>query len=98
MPPGRNKLLPYSVFTFQPLALLLIAVVPTCAVCITCQGSLTNCWGEMVDVEFALLSFELNAAGVMIINEGEANCKTALNPAGKALPTSPTTCTIFALR
>ncbi len=68
----------YSVFTFQPFALLLIVVVPASAVCITCQGSLTNCGGEMVDVVFALLSFELNAAGVMIINEGEANCKTAL--------------------
>jgi hypothetical protein len=28
----------------------------------------------MVDVVPALLNFELNAAGVMIIREGEANC------------------------
>ena len=52
----------------------------------------------MVDVVPALLNFELNAAGVMIIKEGEANRKTVLNSFGKALPTSPTTCTIVAWR
>src|SRR6266849_4894450 len=98
MPPGRNELLPYSVFTFQPLVLLLIVVLPACAVCITCQDPTTNCEGKMVDVVDTLLSFELNAAGVISSTEGVANCKIALNSAGKALPTSPTTCTIFALR
>ena len=52
----------------------------------------------MVEVVPDLLNFELNAAGVMIIRDGEANCKTVLNSVGKALPTSPTTCTIFAWR
>ena len=52
----------------------------------------------MVDVMPALLCFELKAAGVISSNEGEANCKTVLNSIGKALPTSPTTCTIFAWR
>ena len=65
----------YSVFTFQPLALLLIAVVPTRAVCMTCQGPLTNCGGKTVDVKPALLCFELNAAGVISSIEGEAHCK-----------------------
>ena len=55
--------------------LLLIVVLPTWAVCIVCQELVTNCEAKMVDVVDTLLCFELNAAGVISKNEGEANCK-----------------------
>ena len=61
-----NTLL-YSVEMFHPLMLLLIVVVPACAVCITCQDPFISCEGKMVDVVANLFIFELKAAGVISI-------------------------------
>ena len=96
---GRESLRIYHAagLTFHPLILLLISMVPDCAVCITCNGASTYCAGKIVDVTPALRSFGLNAAGVIISSEGWAICKTLLNSVGKALPASPTTCTTVTL-
>ncbi len=40
-----------------------------------CHDPTTNCEGKMLDVGDTLLSFELNAAGVISSSDGDANCK-----------------------
>src|SRR5216683_6183601 len=81
-----------SLCIVHPRSLLLISMVPTCAVWAICHVPLMDLSEASTLVAPVLRSFALNAAGDSIRSDGCITRKTACSSAGNALFASPMNC------